>query len=104
LESGLPLIRELKATSINLKDIKFTDDVEELFIKKLRACVVVFDFSNDNNKYLEEKDIKRKTLLELITFMDAPMQQRINVLNEKVVKEIIEMVAINIFRTPKYYS
>jgi hypothetical protein len=36
----------------------------------------VFDFSNDNDQYLEEKDIKRKTLLELIQFLEQPIQQK----------------------------
>lgn len=40
--------------------------VEDLFIKKVQAAAIIFDFSNDNNRYLEEKDIKRKTLLEII--------------------------------------
>lgn len=62
---------------------------------------MVFDFSNDNDKYLEEKDIKRKTLLELINFLEMPIQQKTAVLNEKVVAEVVQTVSINIFRTPK---
>ena len=49
------------------------ETVEELFITKVRACQVVFDFSNDNDRYLEEKDIKRKTLLEIINFLEMPI-------------------------------
>ena len=62
---------------------------------------MVFDFSGDNNTYLEEKDIKRKTLIELINFLESPMQARMHVLNERGVHQIINTVAINIFRTPK---
>lgn len=74
LDEGLPLIHELKANPLTFKDAitagASNDNIEELFIKKVQACAVVFDFSNDNDRYLEEKDIKRKTLLELIQFLE----------------------------------
>ncbi|KAI5444184.1 hypothetical protein KIW84_012707 [Lathyrus oleraceus] len=40
------------------------------FIRKLNMCCVVFD-SNDSNKHLKEKDIKRQTLLELVDYISA---------------------------------
>ena len=80
LEEGLPLIHELKNNPLTFKDAitagALPENIEELFIKKVQACGVVFDFSNDNDQYLEEKDIKRKTLLELIQFLEQPIQQK----------------------------
>lgn len=101
LVNGVALIRELKAETCTLKDAKNPQQLEELFLIKVKACEVVFDFSGDNNTYLEEKDIKRKTLIELINFLESPMQARMHVLNERAVHQIINTVAINIFRTPK---
>lgn len=105
LEEGLPLIHDLKQNPLTFKDAITLgappESIEELFIKKVQACAVVFDFSNDNDRYLEEKDVKRKTLLELIQFLEQPPQQKAMVLNEKVVAEVVKTVAINIFRTPK---
>ena len=39
-----------------------------LFIKKLRMCCVVFDFT-DPAKHLKEKEIKRQTLVELVDYV-----------------------------------
>eukprot|EP00347_Sterkiella_histriomuscorum_P002615 403367458 len=129
LEDGLVVIRELKSLP-QLKDIisahsqsNTTDQnqlnnssqqnqnqnlpqdlqqqLEELYMVKIRSCCVLFDFSNDNNQYLEEKDIKRKTLLELIQYLEMPMHQRQAVLTEKVVQEVALMCSINLIRTPK---
>ena len=61
----------------------------------------MFDFSEDNAADLEEKEIKRKTLLELIQVLEQPTQQRQAVLTQTVVKEVMETVAVNAFRTPK---
>ena len=74
LEEGLLVIRELKQMP-TLKDsiiASTPEQLEEIYIVKVKACSVLFDFSNDNNKHLEEKDIKRKTLLELIQFLELP--------------------------------
>lgn len=70
-------MRALKSLP-NIKEVLISQptQVEDLFISKLIPCGVIFNFSNDNNSYLEEKDIKRKTLLELIQFFELPVSQR----------------------------
>ncbi|CDW73456.1 UNKNOWN [Stylonychia lemnae] len=86
LEDGLKVMKELKNLPW-LKDIlanSTPEQIEEVFIVKIRSCCVLFDFSNDNNKHMEEKDIKRKILLELIAFLEQPLQQKQSVLTERV--------------------
>ena len=74
LELGITSVRLLKE-EVSLKDTssQHLNLVEDLFIRKVTACSTVFDFSDDNSSNLEEKDIKRKTLLELIQFLEAPL-------------------------------
>ncbi len=74
LEEGLVVIRELKAlpTIKELISSSTSEQIEKVYLAKVRSCCVLFDFSNDNNTHMEEKDIKRKTLLELINFMELP--------------------------------
>ncbi|TNV79323.1 hypothetical protein FGO68_gene10877 [Halteria grandinella] len=102
LEQGVILLKVLKSAPA-LKELSGAA-VEENFVSKVQACAVIFDFSNDNSKLLEEKDIKRKLLLELIQFLDVqtvPQNQRQYVMTERVVKDVVQTVSINIFRTPK---
>lgn len=66
---------------------------QNLFIKKLNLCCVVFDF-NDPTKNLKEKDIKRQTLLELVDYISSVTSK----FNEVVMQEITKMVAVNLFR------
>lgn len=70
---------------------------------KVRSCCVIFDFSNDNTLYLEEKDIKRKTLMELINFLELPAAHKQCVLTDQVMLEVARLGSINLFRTPKYF-
>lgn len=67
---------------------------QNLFIRKLNMCCVVFDF-NDSPKNLKEKDIKRQTLLELVDYMSSVTSK----FNEVAMQEITKMVAVNLFRT-----
>ncbi|KAL5794147.1 hypothetical protein ACOSP7_002741 [Xanthoceras sorbifolium] len=67
---------------------------QNLFIRKLNMCCVVFDF-NDPSKNLKEKDIKRQTLLELVDYISSVTSK----FNEVAMQEITKMVAINLFRT-----
>ncbi|WOK94513.1 serine/threonine protein phosphatase [Canna indica] len=65
-----------------------------LFIKKLKLCCVVFDFT-DSMKDLKEKDIKRQTLQELVDYVASANGK----FSESIMHEIIKMVSINLFRT-----
>ncbi|KAL3526338.1 hypothetical protein ACH5RR_010994 [Cinchona calisaya] len=67
---------------------------QNLFIKKLNLCSVVFDFT-DPAKNLKEKDIKRQTLVELVDYVSSANGK----FTETVMQEIIKMVSANLFRT-----
>ncbi|XP_057982799.1 serine/threonine protein phosphatase 2A 57 kDa regulatory subunit B' theta isoform-like [Malania oleifera] len=67
---------------------------QNLFIKKLNMCCVVFDFA-DPTKNLKEKDIKRQTLVELVDYVTSANGK----FTETVMQEIVKMVSINLFRT-----
>ncbi|CAM8948607.1 unnamed protein product [Rhodiola kirilowii] len=67
---------------------------QNLFIRKLQMCCVVFDFS-DPGKNIKEKDIKRQTLLELVDYISSVVTK----FNEVAMQEITKMVATNLFRT-----
>lgn len=66
---------------------------QNLFIKKLNLCCVVFDFT-DPTKNLKEKDIKRQTLVELVDYVASANGK----FSEAVLQEIIKMVSANLFR------
>ncbi|KAI8533498.1 hypothetical protein RHMOL_Rhmol10G0015900 [Rhododendron molle] len=67
---------------------------QNLFVKKLNLCSVVFDFT-DPTKNLKEKDIKRQTLVELVDFVTSANGK----FAETAMQEMIKMVSINLFRT-----
>lgn len=67
---------------------------ENLFIRKLKMCCVLFDFS-DATKNLKEKEIKRQTLLEIVDYVTSANGK----FSETVMDEAIKMVSANIFRS-----
>ncbi|KAE8687948.1 Serine/threonine protein phosphatase 2A 59 kDa regulatory subunit B' zeta isoform [Hibiscus syriacus] len=67
---------------------------QNLFIKKIRLCCVVFDF-NDPTKNLKEKEIKRQMLLELVEYVTSANGK----FSEAVLQEIVKMVSTNLFRS-----
>ncbi|XP_054817912.1 serine/threonine protein phosphatase 2A 59 kDa regulatory subunit B' zeta isoform-like isoform X2 [Prosopis cineraria] len=77
----------------NFRDVP-SSEKQNLFLKKLNICCVVFDFS-DPGKNLKEKDIKRQTLLELVEYVSSVSSK----FNEVAMQEITRMVAANLFRT-----
>ncbi|CAO3597821.1 unnamed protein product [Absidia cylindrospora] len=66
---------------------------QELFIQKIRQCTVIFDFS-DASAELDEKEIKRYTLQEILEYI---VMNR-GVLTEAVYPEITNMFVLNLFR------
>ncbi|KAJ1432193.1 Protein phosphatase 2A, regulatory B subunit, B56 [Sesbania bispinosa] len=70
-----------------------SSEKQNLFIRKLNMCCVVFDF-NDPVKHLKEKDIKRQTLLELVDYVSSVNSK----FNEVAMQEMTKMVAANLFR------
>ncbi|KAI8890729.1 protein phosphatase 2A regulatory B subunit [Backusella circina FSU 941] len=66
---------------------------QDLFIKKIRQCTVIFDFS-DASSELREKEIKRQTLHDILEYISMNR----GVLTDSVYPEIVQMFAINLFR------
>ncbi|XVF60117.1 hypothetical protein PTKIN_Ptkin08bG0017900 [Pterospermum kingtungense] len=66
---------------------------QNLFIRKLNLCCIVFDFT-DPTKNLKEKDIKRQTLLELVDYVSSANGK----FPEVVMQEMVKMVSVNLFR------
>ncbi|KAK1359424.1 Serine/threonine protein phosphatase 2A regulatory subunit [Heracleum sosnowskyi] len=66
---------------------------QNLFIKKVNLCCVVFDFT-DPTKHLKEKDIKRQTLVELVDYVTSANGK----FSETVIQEIVKMISANLFR------
>lgn len=71
-----------------------SSEKQNLFVRKLNLCCVVFDFS-DPTKNLKEKDIKRQTLLELVDYITSANGK----FTETVIEEVIKMVSVNLFRS-----
>ncbi|KAL1366626.1 serine/threonine protein phosphatase 2A 59 kDa regulatory subunit B' eta isoform [Arachis ipaensis] len=71
-----------------------SSEKQALFVKKLRLCTVVFDFT-DLSKNLNEKEIKRQTLVELVDYVTSAHGK----FTEVVTLEVVKMVSANIFRT-----
>ncbi|XP_011098815.1 serine/threonine protein phosphatase 2A 57 kDa regulatory subunit B' theta isoform [Sesamum indicum] len=67
---------------------------QNLFIRKLSLCCVVFDFT-DPTKHLKEKDIKRQMLVEVVDYVTSATGK----FNEAVMQEMVKMVSINLFRS-----
>ncbi|CAN4090714.1 unnamed protein product [Withania somnifera] len=78
----------------NLRDVPASEK-QNLFIKKLNLCCVLFDFS-DPTKNLKEKDIKRQTLVKLVDYVTSANGR----FTETVMQEVIKMVSLNLFRLP----
>ncbi|KAE9609212.1 hypothetical protein Lal_00020608 [Lupinus albus] len=72
-----------------------------LFVSKLSLCCVIFDFS-DPGKSIVEKDVKRRTLVELVDFV-ANVNMRFS---EPATLAMCRMCAVNLFRVfpPNYGS
>jgi len=71
------------------------EDREVMFLRKLKQCCVVFDFTKAINLSEEEqKEIKRETLLELLEFL---LTQKIT-FSANVYRAVFSMVSINLFR------
>ncbi|KAG0097378.1 hypothetical protein BGZ93_002875 [Podila epicladia] len=69
-------------------------DRQELFLKKIGQCAVIFDF-NDASSELKGKEIKRQTLSEILEYITNNR----GVITEPVYPEVVNMFATNLFRT-----
>lgn len=90
--NGNPLAPSYEALP-SFKDVPNAEK-QNLLIRKLNMCCVVFDFT-DPTKNLKEKDIKRQTLVELVDYVSSANGK----FPEIVMQEMVKMVSINLFRT-----
>jgi len=91
-------VDDLLQAEPSLRDVTNGDDRKSLFIKKLKLCCIVFDFtqSNDGDQNYElAKEMKRTYLLELVEYIS----QSKHWFSEDSVPVILEMIGINLFRS-----
>lgn len=69
-------------------------DRQELFLRKIGQCAVVFDF-NDASSELKGKEIKRQALTEILDYITN---------NRGVITEPIYPEVVNMVRTKRYFS
>ncbi|KAH7034028.1 phosphatase 2A regulatory B subunit-domain-containing protein [Linnemannia elongata] len=69
-------------------------DRQELFLRKIGQCAVVFDF-NDASSELKGKEIKRQALTEILDYITNNR----GVITEPIYPEVVNMFATNLFRT-----
>eukprot|EP00397_Hematodinium_sp_SG-2012_P008934 GEMP01009005.1.p1 GENE.GEMP01009005.1~~GEMP01009005.1.p1 ORF type:complete len:480 (+),score=80.27 GEMP01009005.1:180-1619(+) len=80
-------------------------DKQELCRRKLLACRLLFDFSEDNQKSEEEKlkisaaiNAKYQTLVELVEYLDNGTRTACERFSEGLYADAMAMVSVNIFR------
>ncbi|XP_035678771.1 serine/threonine-protein phosphatase 2A 56 kDa regulatory subunit epsilon isoform-like isoform X2 [Branchiostoma floridae] len=66
---------------------------QELFLKKLQQCSVLFDFADDCVSELRSMEVKRFSLIEVLDHIG-----KTGVLLEQTYPEVVKMIAANIFR------
>ncbi|KAL3849004.1 hypothetical protein ACJIZ3_010886 [Penstemon smallii] len=76
----------------SLRDLP-SSERQNVFIRKLNMCSVVFDF-RDPTGNLNEKDVKRKMLLELVDYISSVSTR----FSEVAMQEMTKMVSANLFR------
>ena len=65
------------------------EDREELFVKKLQQCCVIFDFVSDPLSDLKWKEVKRTALYELVDYVS----QNRGVITEPIYETACNMVS-----------
>eukprot|EP01029_Cantina_marsupialis_P028638 TRINITY_DN777804_c0_g1_i1.p1 TRINITY_DN777804_c0_g1~~TRINITY_DN777804_c0_g1_i1.p1 ORF type:complete len:472 (+),score=123.32 TRINITY_DN777804_c0_g1_i1:132-1547(+) len=84
------LMKQLPA----LKDVASSKRLS-LFQQKLQLCSVIFNFEDEKSD-IEEKKIKRQTLVEIAEYLK--MKNLSNKLPDAILPHIIAMASVNIFR------
>eukprot|EP01084_Bolivina_argentea_P320399 555906_1 len=90
-------IEDLLNAEVSLREVQNADDRKGLFIKKLKLCCIIFDFTVadlDQNHQLA-KEMKRTYLLELVEYIS----QSKHWFSEDCVPVILEMIGTNLFRS-----
>ncbi|QHO31953.1 serine/threonine protein phosphatase 2A 57 kDa regulatory subunit B' iota isoform-like [Arachis hypogaea] len=85
---------------VPFKDVPNSEKMN-LFVSKLSLCCVTFDFT-DPSKNTMEKDVKRRTLIELVEFVASGSVK----FTEPAILAMCRMCAFNLFRVfpPNYRS
>ncbi|KAL8094108.1 serine/threonine protein phosphatase 2A 57 kDa regulatory subunit B' kappa isoform-like [Apium graveolens] len=96
--SIFPAGTEMLEPHISFKDVP-NSDKQNLFVRKLNFCSLVYDFS-DPEKQSAEKGLKRQILVELIEFLATDSAK----FSEQAIAAMCTMCANNLFREfpPKY--
>ncbi|KAG7626609.1 Serine/threonine protein phosphatase 2A 55 kDa regulatory subunit B' delta isoform [Arabidopsis thaliana] len=79
-----------------LRDVSISEK-QELFLKKLRLCCLVFDFVAEPQQNFKEKEIKRQTLLEVVDYVISSGNGKFP---ESVIQEATKMISANLFSNP----
>ncbi|CAN8266462.1 unnamed protein product [Cochlearia groenlandica] len=79
-----------------LRDVSISEK-QELFLKKVNLCCVVFDFVVEPQQNLKEKEIKRQTLLEVVDYVISYGNGKFP---ETVIQEATKMISANLFSNP----
>ncbi|GFP79583.1 serine/threonine protein phosphatase 2a 59 kDa regulatory subunit b' gamma isoform [Phtheirospermum japonicum] len=76
----------------SLRDVPASER-QNMFIRKLNMCAVIFDFT-DPTTNLNEKDVKRRMLLELVDYVSSVNSK----FSEVAMQAITKMLSANLFR------
>merc|ERR1719476_531445 len=77
-----------------LKDASATER-EDLFVRKLKQCTILFDFVADPLSDLKWKEVKRGALNEMVDFVSVNR----GIITEVIYPEAVNMFSINTFRS-----
>lgn len=77
---------------LSFKDVSNAEK-QNLFVSKLNLCCAIYDYS-DLDKNLEEIDLKRQALIELVDFVSSGSAR----FTEPAIAALCKMCAINLFR------
>jgi serine/threonine-protein phosphatase 2A regulatory subunit B' len=78
----------------SLKDASASDR-EDLFVRKLKQCYILFDFVADPLSDLKWKEVKRGALNEMVDFVSVNR----GIITEVIYPEAVNMFSINTFRS-----
>ena len=92
-------IEDLINAEVSLREVQNADDRKALFMKKLKLCCILFDFTKrpddlDQNTQLA-REMKRTYLLELVEYIS----QSKHWFSEDCVPVILDMIGTNLFRS-----
>jgi len=90
-------LKDLITAEVSLREVTNPDDRKALFIKKLKLCCIIFDFtvSDVDQNHQLAKEMKRTYLLELVEYIS----QSKHWFSEDCVPVILDMIGTNLFRS-----